>query len=219
MGQIDSALITYTDAIAVFQNNNMIQSLIISYNALGQLYAIKGDSVLAQQSFLLALQFAKQLNNKVYLQNSYDNLAHLLQKTEPEEAINFLLKANELRKELFEEETQKHIKRFNIEYETREKQLKIDMLEQSLNKSNIIKIGLFVSFILLFLVVLLLAIYIIIRRKYTRELENMNHVKNRYFSILSHDLKNPIIGQRNLLKSTVNYYETIPTSEHKEIVP
>jgi len=51
----------------------------------------------------------------------------------------------------------------------------------------------------------------------TMQLSELNSVKNRLFSIISHDLKTPIYGLRNLFKSMHQY--DLPAEEIKVLVP
>ncbi len=53
--------------------------------------------------------------------------------------------------------------------------------------------------------------------KQTNQLTDLNSIKNRLFSIISHDLRTPIYGLRNLFKSMQQY--DLPGNEIKLLVP
>ena len=62
------------------------------------------------------------------------------------------------------------------------------------------------TILLIFLVILYR--YWLLQKKHTKRLAELNDVKNKFFSLISHDLKNPLIAQRNTLKQLeelINY--------------
>jgi two-component system, sensor histidine kinase and response regulator len=54
-------------------------------------------------------------------------------------------------------------------------------------------------------------------KKQTEELTDLNALKNKLFSIISHDLKSPMYALRNLFRNMEQY--DLPASEIKEMVP
>ncbi len=110
-------------------------------------------------------------------------------------------------------------------YEAELKQLKlIDEQEkrEQQTKETLFKYRLLTYISLAVIVIILVFMTLIIkarkeRKRYIKELNESNEVKNKLFSIISHDLKNEIHGLEgslNLLKE-----DTISTEEFKEIVP
>lgn len=57
----------------------------------------------------------------------------------------------------------------------------------------------------------------ILLQQQTRELEALNNLKNRLFSIIAHDLKAPMYALRNLFRSMQQ--EDMPAAEIKEMIP
>jgi two-component system sensor histidine kinase/response regulator len=67
-------------------------------------------------------------------------------------------------------------------------------------------------------VICLVVIYFINRyrrlvRRRNRELRAMNYVKDKFFSIISHDLKNPVIAQKESLATLVYNYDSLTADD------
>ncbi len=141
------------------------------------------------------------------------------------EAFAWQKKYQQLSDQTTSEETTKKIELAKARFESEMEQLqRIDEQEkreiQSKEKIFTYRIFTYISLVIT-LVILIFLIYIIKsrreRKRYVKELNESNEVKNKLFSIISHDLKNEVHGLEgslNLLKE-----ETISTEEFKEIVP
>ncbi len=82
--------------------------------------------------------------------------------------------------------------------------------EIEVERRNLILIlGVTISLALL-LIIILLVRNVRLQKKRNAELLEANAVKNKFFSIISHDLKNPVIAQKNTLQLIVDNYEKLP---------
>ncbi|WP_299223757.1 ATP-binding protein [uncultured Aquimarina sp.] len=127
-------------------------------------------------------------------------------------------------KKMYESTTQK-VENVKSRYEAELKQLKlIDEQEkrEQRTKEELFRYRLFTFISLTVIAVILVFMMLFIktrkeRKRYIKELNESNQVKNKLFSIISHDLKNEIHGLEgslNLMKEDV-----ISTEEFREIVP
>ena len=57
----------------------------------------------------------------------------------------------------------------------------------------------------------------LVKRARSKELEEINHTKDKFLSIISHDLKNPAIAIRNVLQVLAENYETLSREEILEL--
>ena len=103
---------------------------------------------------------------------------------------------DELSDSLYSIESTKLVEEMQTLYETEKKEVEINRLNnESALKEDIIKRknqqkNLLAGFAIILLVVLVVIVVISVKiRKQSRELENLNNVKNRLFAIISHDLR------------------------------
>ena len=98
------------------------------------------------------------------------------------------------------------LQEMETKYETTAKQLEIEQQKAKINRQKNIQILYMVGLAITVLMLFLLINTIRLSRKRNRELREMNATKDKFFSIISHDLKNPAIAQRNALQILVENF-------------
>lgn len=203
----------YNKAINIKQKLGKTFELRNSYSNLCKLYLKKGNTAKAKEYFDLAESQKDSLDSKS------TNLSQLQLKVKLESAMgNYqaaLQSSDEaflLYQELVNEENIKSIEELNTKYETEKKEQEIKLLnlkntlqQTELEQSKLIRTGFIIGAILLLLIILI--IYNLYRLKQKTnvllthkndELEEVNAVKDQLFSVVSHDLKNPVYAFKNL---------------------
>lgn len=101
-----------------------------------------------------------------------------------------------------------------IKFEQEQNQIAMGKLllekeKEVLEKRNTIIISSIIGFVLI-LILALLYRYGKLQERHNKELRETNAVKNKFFSIISHDLKNPVLAQQKTLQLLVDNYENLP---------
>jgi signal transduction histidine kinase len=206
----------YLMSISILQEFDIKTSLTICYTQLGTLEMKMGNFTESKEHLLKAVDYATTTNNKVQLEKACESLSELLEKSDPSLALSYLNKAFKLQQELFNKESENQINNFNTKYQAAERELQIEHQKAELYRRKVMGIALLAGLLICFI---FLGIYVrvnLLLRKRNVELAQANTVKDKFFSLISHDLKNPVVAQRNMLKLVADNYDTLSQEQlHK----
>jgi len=132
------------------------------------------------------------------------------------EAVSYLERSTAIRDSLDNEKYQKALSEYQVAYETREKEAKILEQEKSLHNHLIWFLVLLILLILITIIVFVSLRLSSMRKKHILTLEESNRNKNQVFSILSHDLKNPVQAQKRMLDLICAHYDDISDKDKKQ---
>jgi signal transduction histidine kinase len=189
------------------------------YNNLASIYSQAGNFELAKSAFDKSLNYTFQGNFKEIELENYRNLADLFGKSSDFQTQNLYLKkyyqlkdslfSNETKNQLTQIESDYQIDKKNIEIVKRDAEVKIQRSQRNLFIILSIAATLLLSGLVYFYNKIrknnqLLTNLNVQINKQKDELQTLNQVKDRLFSIISHDLRNPLITLRSYLQLSDN---------------
>ena len=108
------------------------------------------------------------------------------------------------------------LQEMEVKYEVQQKELEITRKQEEINRQR----NIFVACIAVTLLIICFTVYIIVlRNRRNRALAETNAIKDKFFSIIAHDLKNPVVTQHNalqLLTSNATKWDANTLSDYSE---
>ncbi len=133
------------------------------------------------------------------------------------EAYEYLSKYQEFSDSLFSEDTKNKLNTQRVRFELREKELQIEDQKNTIAQQRMMRLFLFIVIgLLLVLIAMIIRIWHI-QRVRNKELLEINSTKDKFLSIISHDLKNPALAIRNVLQVLSDNYESLSREEILEL--
>lgn len=203
--QYDKAFDFYKKAFDLNKKREYYYGIIDNYIGIAMVYAHKGERKLGEESLNKALKFSKSLNLNVKILKTYESFAEFYKiLNDYPKAIewynNFSAPFDSILTVQHLEIVNEMRNRFRIEQT-------LNNTNQELKSQKVKYISLWVIIILLISIMFILIWRYLTNRKMNKKLEEMNNAKDKLFSVISHDLKNPfnsLIGFSELLLSEID---------------
>lgn len=116
------------------------------------------------------------------------------------EALVWLEKARVLHEQLQSEETQRQLTIAQVRYDSFRKEQQLEVQQRAIQEERLRTRVLFVVSLLSLIIVLLLVLFLVQLRRRKRMAEESVTYKERQYSILTHDLTNPMVAQQQVLR-------------------
>lgn len=234
----DSSLVNYYRSIAIYQKEGLNEFIGENYNSIGELYIKKNDYKNAEKFLTKATElledgtyYAEQIKNLNLLDTLY------IVTGESDKRINIMETELQLLKTSYENRLKSNISALKVTQELQQMKLKNDVLEKNRIFDYYIRIGIIILLIIIIYVAILLYSKYSQKKKFSdvkeqqnreilsqklkleeaitniqhlnNELKDLNSTKDRFFSIIAHDLKGPISNLKQLSEILQKEIETI----------
>lgn len=241
-GMYDSALVVLNRGEKLIEeigDGSVQLSLLEAFLTSSFIYLAKKDEMKAILYAQKSLEIAQKIGSRPAIKDAYKQLATIYSlQNQIEKAYIFQKKYIELNDSLFTEESATKIAEAQAQYETANKEKKINTLQDEKIAQDIkIKQQKFIEYLLVISFVFVVIIAFIFYRNQQqqkkinqllasknqeidaqkRELERINNTKDKFFSIVAHDLKSPINTLKGFTNILANYSEGMSAEEIKKI--
>ncbi|MDW3194156.1 MAG: tetratricopeptide repeat-containing sensor histidine kinase [Cytophagales bacterium] len=196
------------------------------YNQLGNIFQEEGDEIEAIKFTTKGLELAKEEGLKEQVRDASFLLFQLNRSVgEHELAADYLIQHYAYRDSIQNLETTQEIANLRTEFEVGQKQGEVDLLlQQRRSNQMIMVIGGITLFIVICLVIIVF-IYYKTKVKLNTQLEeqknsliSLNNTKDRFFSIISHDLRGPVGVLSGLVSITKYFIDDKKTDQLREMM-
>lgn len=231
--KLDESLEYYQKALKLYLEINDNQGVALAYNNIGLVYLDKKNYETALTYFMKSLHLANELKMNDFIGDLYGNLTIYYEElNDYKQAYMYYDKYNTVYDSLIGEKKSKMIRQIQAKYQLLSKTKELEELKlknqtqmRTIDAAKSIQVYLF-GITLLALILVVATIYLLRKEKKlaselklkTTELHNLNASKDKFFSIIAHDLKNPfnaLISYTSILKSDLDLF---PKDELKQII-
>ena len=190
----------YLQAEKLFAQIGERTSRAINYKQLGSLYVglNRGDEAVKylKKSEALALE----TKNRYLLHQVYDKLYQANRKHDTGQALEYLEKTYRTRDSLYTERTNRLMSDYQVKYETAEKEKTILEQQLALKVQRYWLLSLVLGLLFVAGLAMMFFLYFTRYKHLAQRERQLNWQKERLISILSHDIKNPLVMLHNMMR-------------------
>lgn len=202
--------------MAESQANPFLQAEIHAIN--GEFEAQQGRYKEAERHYRTAVDIAEENNFDELLMTALDGGYETAKHFDRSLALDYFERSTAIRDSIFNAEQQQLLRDYQARYDLSEKEHQI-AIQSAKNRSNIMVIILLSVLAFLLLVLFAMSFWVSRVRKLKNEtLEHNSRVKDRVFSIVSHDFKTSVLSQNLLLDVMEKHFDEMQPNGIKEKV-
>ena len=222
--KLDESLDYYLKALILYKEIKDQQGIAYAYNNIGLVWMDKKDYKKSLDYFMKSLAIANDLKMYDFTADIYSNLTIYYKEVKDfEQAYNFYDKYNTVYDSLAGEKKNKMIRKIQAKYQLGQKNRQLEELmtktqtqENTIDSARSFQAYL-IGITILVIVLMIATFYLLFKEKKlaselkvkTDELRQLNLSKDKFFSIIAHDLKNPfnvLVSYTSLLKTDIEMF-------------
>jgi signal transduction histidine kinase len=237
MKNADKAIANYVVALEIWEALKNKEGLATVYNNVGALYFKQGNTERSKMNLELALDAAKEAQSQEQMRKSYDYLSQVFKELKDfQTALRFKEEYIAISDFIQQERDEQNLLEAQNRYEFEKKEGQIQKLEnikaarESELKEEKQTRNLLMTIVACSAVVLLLVLYMYLVKRKTNKvlqvanntvreqnlaLQELNATKDKFFSIISHDLKGPLNSLTSFSGLLINHTDSLSKDEIK----
>jgi len=200
---------------------------------IGEVYSKLNQYEKALTYFHRSIEISESIDDQFTLETNYKCMYDMYKrKIDFQKALYYYELFNELRNKRLNQETRKEIAELEIQYESKKKQQEIEILNKQNKQSRLIISILSITFTLFIILLIILYRQVRARKKafklltiqtnkiieQSKILRELNHTKDKFFSIISHDLKGAIGGFLSQTDFLAQDFENLTPSDSHDLI-
>ena len=170
---------------------------------------------LQRGDYTTAIAMAEENHYDGVLQEALNAGYQDLMERDPKQALEYLERSVVMKDSIFNENQQQLIRDYQVRYAMQEKEHELAMQREKNEKARMMVVGLVILAIVLFALFVIWWRLAQMRKKRNQELTQLNEMKDRLMSIVSHDVKTPVSAIRNVLEQLCSYYDGMSDTDRK----
>lgn len=233
MHNYGKALDYYQKSLEIEQSLNNKNGIATSLLNIGEIHSKQNKPNLAIDNFNRSIEISEAIEDMHTLEINYKCLYDLYKRTGKfENALYYFELYNDLRNSRLSQEAKKEIAELEIQYETKKKQKEIELLNKQNQSSRFIIITLLFTFIIFAILAYLLIRQVRAKNKalhllstqhkqiteQSEKLDKLNSTKDKFFSIISHDLKGAIGGFLSQTEFLAEDFDSLEKEDSHDLI-
>lgn len=170
---------------------------------------------LQQGDYATAIAMAEENHYDGVLQEALESGYQELRDSNPQKALEYLERSVVMKDSIFNGNQQQLIRDYQVRYAMQEKEHELEMQQAKNRQIRLQVIWLVILAIVLFVLFVIWWRLAQTRKKRNQELTQLNEMKDRLMSIVSHDVKTPVSAICSVLEQLCSYYDGMNDTDRK----